>query len=63
MTAPDPPITDHTFRASTVGDARTRRSKRVRLGYCVWLGTCDRPETDHLTTAEYRQRRKDTRQR
>lgn len=51
-------ITSHVFRITNVGGSPPsgrRTPPRVRPGYCCWLGTCDRPEAEHITADDYRQ--------
>jgi len=53
-------IIDHVFRASGLGYAAGDdvRSRRPRRGRCCWLGTCDRPEAEHITPEDYRRARR-----
>jgi hypothetical protein len=50
-------ITSHVWRSAAwrwegePGDRHPARGDR-----CGWLGTCDRPEADHITPADFRTR-------
>jgi hypothetical protein len=55
-------IVSHVFRPSPAGGVtnETRGCKggtNVPLGMCNWLGTCGRPQDDHITVWDFRARR------
>lgn len=52
-------ITGHLFRPCNNGAARTGHHgiHRVDAGMCWYLARCNRPEREHITRDEYRQRR------
>ncbi len=49
-------ITDHVFRLYAAG-AYTANAQGVQPGMCGWLGTCNRPESDHAAARSYQQHR------
>lgn len=60
-----PPITDHTYR---VGDPANLRNGKgggpiIGRGMCVYNASCNRPEADHITDADFRAQRGTTHRR
>lgn len=53
----DPPITDHVFRSKGYASQGKQGVGRVDPGMCSHLGSCNKPQEDHITVPDFRQQR------